>query len=219
MPESDESKMPIPEPRNPSAVNISDVKSSALIGALSGLTVALMSLVTSPEIWSSLAFASAGLLVGLVVRFVVLAALGALGAALNLQSGREQSFVSTFQLGMVLPLIVQNVILQTAVSANSEVRRVASDGLWSAAYKIFVVADASPGQFARGAGVPLSGDAFTLVFTCLMGLTLFSAIISVYLGTKGDSSQRMNSLIETYSTTWKMGFGALVGLLSGKAFS
>jgi hypothetical protein len=215
-----EPEMPTHEPTRPP-----EIRRSALVGALSGLTVAMISLVGSSQVFDYLAVMSTGVIVGLALRFVVLMGLGALGAVLNQQGDSGQSFLATFQLGMVGPFFVTNLTLQTAISQSSPAPNPSrssqlGEGIWTEAYRVLVAADSSPSQqLARGAGIPLSGDAFPLVFSCLMGLTLFSAIISVYLGTKGDNTQRMNSLIETYSTTWKMGFGALVGLLSGKAFS
>ena len=69
------------------------------------------------------------------------------------------------------------------------------------------------------AGPTATGDVFgfRLVFFCVLGLTIFSALINVYLASAAADTQRINTLIETYSTTWKLGFGAIIGLISGKA--
>jgi hypothetical protein len=61
--------------------------------------------------------------------------------------------------------------------------------------------------------------AFKLVFCSVLGLTVLSLGVSVYFALAYDSppSEEVKRLIETCSTTWKMGFGAIVGLIGGKA--
>ena len=61
--------------------------------------------------------------------------------------------------------------------------------------------------------------AFKLVFCSVLGLTVLSLRVSVYLAIaySPTPSEEIKRLIETCSTTWKMGFGAIVGLISGKA--
>ena len=58
---------------------------------------------------------------------------------------------------------------------------------------------------------------FNLVFLSVLGLTVLSLIVSLYLVTRDNPSEDMRRLAETCSTTWKMGFGAVVGLIGGKA--
>jgi len=57
---------------------------------------------------------------------------------------------------------------------------------------------------------------FKLVFISVLGLTILSLIVSFYLVTRDNPSEDMKRLAETCSTTWKMGFGAVVGLIGGK---
>ena len=59
--------------------------------------------------------------------------------------------------------------------------------------------------------------AFKWVFICVVGLTLLSLIVSVYLVSLPNPSEDARRLIETCSTTYKLGFGAVVGLIGGKA--
>jgi uncharacterized membrane protein YczE len=61
--------------------------------------------------------------------------------------------------------------------------------------------------------------AFKLVFCSVLGLTVLSLGVSVYLAIAYSPapSEEIKRLIETCSTTWKMGFGAIVGLIGGKA--
>ncbi len=61
--------------------------------------------------------------------------------------------------------------------------------------------------------------AFLLVFATVVLLTLVSLGVSVYLALRPDPSEEVKRLIETCSTTWKLGFGAIVGLIGGKALS
>ena len=64
--------------------------------------------------------------------------------------------------------------------------------------------------------VPLS-PAFKLAVLIVTGLTVLSLAVSIFLALDAHKSDQINSLIETCSTTYKMGFGALVGLIGGKA--
>lgn len=57
---------------------------------------------------------------------------------------------------------------------------------------------------------------FKLIFFSVMALTVASGVACVVLASqsKGDESKQ---LVETFSTTWKIGFGAIVGLIGGKS--
>jgi hypothetical protein len=59
---------------------------------------------------------------------------------------------------------------------------------------------------------------FKLVFLTVLGLTVLSIVIDLFLVMLiNNPSDQAKNLIETCSTTWKMGFGAIVGLIGGKA--
>jgi len=58
---------------------------------------------------------------------------------------------------------------------------------------------------------------FKWVFITVASLTFISLITSVVLSFSPSPSQLQVSLFETCTTTWKMGFGAIVGLIGGRA--
>lgn len=59
--------------------------------------------------------------------------------------------------------------------------------------------------------------AFKLVFLTVTVLTVFSLAVSIYVASKDNPSDLAKALFDTCSTTWKMGFGAIIGLVGGKA--
>ena len=62
------------------------------------------------------------------------------------------------------------------------------------------------------------GPRFKIVFGCVMALTLISLTASICLAIfVTNQSPEVKGLIETCSTTDKLGFGAIVGLIGGKA--
>lgn len=58
---------------------------------------------------------------------------------------------------------------------------------------------------------------FKLVLFIALGLTLLSLLTSILLAIIATPSEDTKRLIETCSTTYKMGFGAIIGLIGGKA--
>ena len=69
------------------------------------------------------------------------------------------------------------------------------------------------GPSAKGAG----SVSFERAFLAMLITTLVLVLILVYLACWAPDKQRVASLIDTISTLVKMGFGALVGLLGGRA--
>ena len=55
---------------------------------------------------------------------------------------------------------------------------------------------------------------FKLIYSTLVALTLLALALNVLLALVGGDSDQIRTASETCSTTYKMGFGAIVGLLS-----
>jgi hypothetical protein len=58
---------------------------------------------------------------------------------------------------------------------------------------------------------------FKLIFTTVVALTVLALLLNVLLAVFGSDSDQVKAAAETCSTTHKMGFGAIVGLIGGKA--
>lgn len=56
---------------------------------------------------------------------------------------------------------------------------------------------------------------FNLIFLSILGLTVLSQIIAVFLSLKKNVSPQQMHMLEACITTWKMGFGAVIGMLVG----
>jgi len=63
---------------------------------------------------------------------------------------------------------------------------------------------------------PPISSRFKLTFITVLILTLLSAGIVLYLASFPNLTEEQKRLIETFSSSWKMGFGAIVGLIGGK---
>lgn len=58
---------------------------------------------------------------------------------------------------------------------------------------------------------------FKLIFITVVVLTILALALNVALAVFGSTSDQVKAAAETCSTTYKMGFGAIVGLLGAKA--
>lgn len=58
---------------------------------------------------------------------------------------------------------------------------------------------------------------FRLIFITVVALTVLALLLNVLLAVFGGDSEMVQSVVETCSTTYKMGFGAIVGLTGRKA--
>jgi len=59
--------------------------------------------------------------------------------------------------------------------------------------------------------------AFKLVFLSVLSITVLSIVLSCPLALLGAASPEKSALLQACLTTWKLGFGAIIGLLGGKA--
>jgi len=57
---------------------------------------------------------------------------------------------------------------------------------------------------------------FPIVFCTVVGLSVLSLVLAALFSFDADTPQRQQ-MFETCSTCWKLGFGAIVGLIGGKA--
>ncbi|WP_426504306.1 hypothetical protein ACPPVO_42950 [Dactylosporangium sp. McL0621] len=57
---------------------------------------------------------------------------------------------------------------------------------------------------------------FKLIFSTVTALTVLALILSVLLAALGGDSEQVTAAAEACSTTYKMGFGAIVGLIGGR---
>jgi len=61
---------------------------------------------------------------------------------------------------------------------------------------------------------------FKMIFLSVLSLTILSFVATIALAVfVNNPSTAVQGAIETCSTTFKMGFGAIVGLIGGKALS
>ena len=58
---------------------------------------------------------------------------------------------------------------------------------------------------------------FKLIFLSVLGITVLSMVLSCYLWASNPASAEKSALMAALMTTWKLGFGAIIGLLGGKA--
>jgi hypothetical protein len=63
---------------------------------------------------------------------------------------------------------------------------------------------------------------FKLVFLAVLGITVLAMILGCSLamvgfGAKGRPDPNLTAAMQACITTWKLGFGAIIGLLGGKA--
>jgi hypothetical protein len=64
----------------------------------------------------------------------------------------------------------------------------------------------------------VTGLGFWIVFGVVSIFTLLSGIANVYMVVANVASTHAVNLIDNFNTTWKLGFGAIIGLIGGKAF-
>lgn len=57
---------------------------------------------------------------------------------------------------------------------------------------------------------------FKLIFSTVAALTVLALVLNVLLAAFGGDSEQVKAAAEACSTTYKMGFGAIVGLIGGR---
>lgn len=63
---------------------------------------------------------------------------------------------------------------------------------------------------------PRETPRFDLIFGTVVALTVLALLVNVVLALLGDGSAQVKTVADACSTTYKMGFGAIVGLLGGR---
>lgn len=56
-----------------------------------------------------------------------------------------------------------------------------------------------------------------MIFTTVVVLTATALVVTVLLAVFAPDTEQVRATAETSSTTYKLGFGAIVGLIGGKA--
>ncbi len=59
---------------------------------------------------------------------------------------------------------------------------------------------------------------FLLVFKSVLTLTIVTMVLCCSMVAFGITTDDGRALFQALATTWKMGFGAIIGLLGGKTF-
>jgi hypothetical protein len=77
-------------------------------------------------------------------------------------------------------------------------------------------ADDTQHDHDRPGGATPESSRFRLIFFAVVGLTVLALVVNVLLSVLPDDSPQVAAVAETCSTTYKMGFGAIVGLIGGR---
>lgn len=78
------------------------------------------------------------------------------------------------------------------------------------------IGEAYPAEVSEAEPVEI-GRSYKMIFFSALGLTILSFIVAFYLSSFKELNSQQKDLFDTCSTTWKMGFGAIIGLIGGKA--
>ncbi|MEZ7007419.1 hypothetical protein [Streptomyces sp. AD55] len=82
------------------------------------------------------------------------------------------------------------------------------------------VAGQAPAVVAAAPEVTTVTAHFKLVFLCVTAITVLTLLAALYIGVfVGEPTEAATSAMNTCSTLANLGFGAMVGLLGGKAVS
>ena len=79
-----------------------------------------------------------------------------------------------------------------------------------------IIAETAPSQPSPRVTTLTLTPTFKLVFLSVVGITVLAMVLSCYL-LSGPKSEERTALMNAFLTTWKLGFGAIIGLLGGKA--
>jgi hypothetical protein len=207
-----------------------------IAGCLGGVSVAIMSSFVNLSQFDiiGLAHVTTGYLVGLILRVSLFGFLGAMWV-FQMPSGTARSV--SFQLGMIPYLFVlltsQNYfgkeILPRAETAPPSRAVLYRPGeslplIWYVEERTTPSTNPSPSGVIAGltgttpANATITGMGFWIVFGVVSIFTLLSGIANVYMVVANVASTHAVNLIDNFNTTWKLGFGAIIGLIGGKAF-
>lgn len=205
-----------------------------LIGAVGGATVPPVQLGSSDFI-AILSDASIYYLIGTMIRFVILAILG--GFWVSVFNRKEVDPWVCLQLGIMPAALVALASLSQEIPSRERFEHTAAAWSYEQDHRdMFILVQQQAGQEEPRARTSelvagITGQspaasvgqvvdfspAFRLVFFCVLGLTVFSALLNVFLAIGVAETPRVVTLVETYGTTWKLGFGAIIGLIGGNS--
>ena len=197
----------------------------AAVGGIAGLVPVSVTFVLI-DLHTTFACITPATLLGYFARVALF--LG-LGAATVLQYPRETDLKKVFHLGIAYPALLGTLFASLAAAQTFQEpdwRRMrpsamVSVGLLSTAAER--VASDPKGDTGLGRGlfgpvrISEASTEFRLILGCVVALSLVSLFAGIGLAVAVNQTPAIERLIESCSTTWKLGFGAIVGLIGGKA--
>jgi hypothetical protein len=218
---------------------------ASLSGSLGGLSIGLMQALftfTAVDLNHLALSLTPGYLVGTMIRVTLFAFLGAMWAfqastMFAFKAYRTQPPHISFQLGMIPALFVIMVTSTAFVTTKplvktslAEVSTPLSFASLGSRGENILLAQAQETKQAKESNVlsgltgtpPAagggSGYGFWIIFGVVSIFTFFSGVANIYLVVGSVDATKAATLVDNFNTTWKLGFGAIIGLIGGKSF-